>query len=234
MSERYQVAYLERDTCGPDTASFRFARPEAFAFSAGQWARVGLATSAGHEVKTFTISSAPGDPYVEITTRLSGSSFKNALLELSEGDTVELAGPGGRLTLPDSVSRIAFLAGGVGITPVRSILRDARQRSRAFDDALLMYGNRDETCVPFAEEFLGMDDLGVRTVLAFERAGESWAGERGFITAEMVRRYLDPHADDRPFLVAGPPAMVDAMVRVLDDLDVPRERRMVELFSAGK
>ena len=145
-----------------------------------------------------------------------------------------MSGPGGRLVLPPELDRVAFLVGGVGITPVRSMLRDAQAAGRTFDDALLLYGNRDDSCVPFEAEFLGMADMGVRMVLCFEHPPADWTGERGFITAEMVGRYLDLEADQRPFVVAGPPVMVQAMERVLDDLAIPAARRMVERFgSAG-
>jgi NAD(P)H-flavin reductase len=85
--------------------------------------------------------------------------------------------------------------------------------------------------MPFADEFRAMSDIGVRTVLCLEHPGPDWAGERGFITAETVRRHLDLGADNRPFFVTGPPVMVDAMEKVLDDLDVAPERRIIERFG---
>ena len=108
-----------------------------------------------------------------------------------------------------------FLAGGVGITPIRSILRDAHAAGHVFQDALLLFGNRDERCVPFEDEFSAMGDIGVRLVVCLEKPSEKWEGERGLITAEMVRRYVDP-ANSQVFLAAGPPVMVSAMEHVLD------------------
>jgi NAD(P)H-flavin reductase len=93
-----------------------------------------------------------------------------------------------------------------------------------------MYGNRDEACAPFAEEFALMGDIGVRMVLCFEHAADSWDGERGLVTADLVRRHVDP-SDGRVFLVAGPPAMVAAMERVLDELAVPSALRIIEHFG---
>jgi ferredoxin-NADP reductase len=68
-------------------------------------------------------------------------------------------------------------------------------------------------------------------VLCFERPPAGWAGERGLITAEMVRIHLELAEDTRPFIVAGPPQMVAAMERVLDTLEVPAARRLVERFG---
>ena len=181
--------------------------------------------------ETFTICSAPCDDYLQITTRISDSAFKRALVSLAPGDHVTVTGPGGRLVLPSGSERVVFLVGGVGITPARSMLRQATSEGLAFEDALLFYANRDASCVPFATEFAAMSVKGVRTVLCFEDPPQGWAGERGFISAEMVGRYLAPGQRDRPFVVAGPPPMVESMERVLDALGVPDKYRLVERFG---
>lgn len=230
MPTHHQVELLARELCGDEVLICRFSLPEGYSFRAGQWFRLFLQTADGELAETFSHCSAPGDGVLEMTTRLSGSVFKNALAALEPGAVVTISAPGGRLALPEGVQRIAFLVGGVGITPIRSMLRDALQSGRVFDDALLFYGNRDERCAPFVDEFHAMSAIGVRTVLCYEHASQSWRGERGFITAETVLRHLDP-LDRRPFLVAGPPVMVEAMQRVLDVLEVPESSRVVEHFG---
>jgi ferredoxin-NADP reductase len=227
---RYPVELLEKQRCGDDVLIARFARPDSYSFRAGQWFRLFIDTAEGEIAETFSHCSAPGDATLEMTTRLSGSAFKNALAALEPGAVVAVSDPGGRLAIPESARRVAFLVGGVGITPVRSLLRDALQSGRVFDDALLFYGNRDARCTPFAEEFAAMGEIGVRLVLCLERAPNGWEGERGFITAETVRRHVDP-LDGRPFLVAGPPVMVEAMECVLDELGVGDSSRIVERFG---
>jgi ferredoxin-NADP reductase len=231
MSSSHAVEFLGRETCGADVLTARFSRPEGFTFAPGQWIVLALAQSDGRLSETFTICSAPGDDYLEITTRLSGSDYKNLLASLVPGDTAVVTGPGGRLALPATASRLAFLVGGVGITPVRSMLRDANEKGRVFDSVLLFYGNRDDSCVPFEAEFGEMAEIGVRTVLCYEVPPDGWSGESGFITADLVRRYLQDEELNRPFIVAGPPVMVAAMERVLDGLSVPAGNRLVEQFG---
>ena len=231
MAGGYDVAFLARTDCGTEIATMRFERPLDYVFAPGQWFTLRLSPPDGPIAETFSHCSAPGDAYLEITTRLSASPFKRSLAALQPGEVVHIAGPGGRLSLPDSVSRVAFLIGGVGITPVRSILRDAAARGRRFDDALLLYGNRDESCVPFVDEFEAMGDIGVRVVPCYERPSEEWDGERGFVTAEMVRRHM-PVGDGRPFVVTGPPPMVSAMEIVLDELAIPTAERIIERFGS--
>ena len=233
MTSSFQVELLGKEMCGEDILTCRFSRPSGYRFAAGQWFRLTIETAEGADTRTFSHCSGPDDEYLETTTRLSPSAFKVALSALEPGAPVTIAGPGGRLALPPTADRVCFLVGGVGVTPVRSILRDAAATGRVFDDALLMYGNRDESCVPFADEFAGMASVGLRTVVCFEHASPAWDGERGFISAETVRRHLDPD-DGRPFFVAGPPVMVGAMERVLDDLGVGLERRIVERFGPAK
>jgi len=226
--KHYEIPLLEKEQCAPDVVAYRFRRPEGYEFVAGQWGVYDLGEPAGKH--TFTHASAPHDPHLEIMTRLSASAFKVALDALTPGETVVLSGPGGRMRIREGEERVAFLAGGVGITPIRSMLRAAAHTARTFQDALVVYGNRDETCIPYRDELEALDDIGVRVVHALEHPPEGWQGEAGFVTAEMVRRYVDP-ADGRPFYVAGPPVMVTAMERVLDELGVEGEQRRIERFS---
>ncbi|NTU70432.1 MAG: FAD-dependent oxidoreductase [Coriobacteriia bacterium] len=232
MPARFEVELLERCLCGAEILTCRFSRPAEYAFRAGQWFRLFLHTPDDEIAETFSHCSAPFDDEIVMTTRLSGSVFKNVLDGLEVGDRVEISASGGRLSLPEGAQRLCFLAGGVGITPVRSLLRAATHEGRAFDDAVLIYGNRDESCAPFAEEFKAMQSAGVRLVLCYERPSDDWTGERGFITAETVRRHLEP-VEGCGFLIAGPPVMVEAMERVLDELGVPGEARTVEHFGAA-
>lgn len=227
----YDVAFVKRVACGTEVASFRFTRPSGYSFEPGQYLTLEVDTSEGTQRKPFTHSSAPGDDYLEITTRLSGSPFKNALVALEPGDAVRVSGPAGQLVLPPDLRRIRFLVGGVGITPARSILRDAAQRGVGWDDAVLFFGNRDPSCIPFIDEFEAMHSSGVKVVSVVEHPDDAWTGPVGFITASLVRQHVDPA--EGIFLASGPPVMVNAMERVLDELAIPPARRMIERFGSA-
>lgn len=230
MSGRYEVAFIGRELCGSDIVCSRFEKPEGYTFTPGQYMMLTLNTAEGGQGKPFTHAQAPQDDYLEVTTRISGSAFKNALLALSPGEVVRVAGPSGRLVLPDGIDSIAFLVGGVGITPARSMLKDAWLRSVVWKDAAVFFGNRDVSCIPYADELAEMAASGVRVVHVLERGDDSWTGYTGFVTAEIVRQNLDP-ADGRLFCVSGPPVMVSAMERVMDELGIESERRLVERFG---
>ncbi len=228
----HQVGFRDREVCGAELGVFRFERPEGYSFRPGQFASVTVATRDGVQTKHFTHSQAPADPYLEVTTRLTGSAFKDALLALRPGDVVGFTGPRGSLTLDPTVGKVAFLVGGVGVTPARSIIRDAVGRgSRLL--FVLFHGNKGPECIPFQEELDGYGRSGdgrVRVVHVLERPGAGWNGEEGFITAELVRRHVDP-LDGWRWLVAGPPAMLEPMKRVVADLEIPPDRVAVESFA---
>jgi glycine betaine catabolism B len=231
MSGTFSVRFLEGEEICSSTGSFRFVRPDGYRFAAGQFGAFTLQTAEGEQTKDFSHASAPGDPFLELTARLTGSAFKNALLALRPGDVVKLDGPKGRLTVAEGVTKAAFLVGGVGTTVARSIVRDGVQRSTGLT-ILVFDGNTDQSCMPFRDEFdgyaAGHDEIRVVDVL--EKPLPGWTGETGFITADLVRRHCDP-LDGWHWYVAGPPAMAAAMKRVVADLALPAECVSTELFT---
>lgn len=230
MAGTYQTVVSSLSMCGLDIARLSVERPPGYEFRAGQWFRLTLPTEEGAQTRTFSHASAPLDSELEMATRLSASAFKRAFAELTAGDTVAIMGPGGRLRLPDDAARVVVLTGGVGVTPVRSLVRDALARGAVFDDALVFFGNRDQECALYVDEFSSYRERGIRVIPVYENPEREWAGETGFITAAMVRRHAD-EIGGRPFVVTGPPAMVTAMDAVLDELGVDPALRIVESFG---
>lgn len=227
----YTVAFHARIPCAPHTATFRFSKPEGYTFRPGQYFSLTLETREGVQTKHFSHADAPGDPHIELTTRLTGSAFKDALTELAAHSLVEVAGPRGRLVVPEGCDRVGFLVGGVGITPARSIIRDAVLRGTGLD-VLAFYGNLDQSCIPFKQEFDGFEaaGTGIRFVHVLQEPLPGWDGERGFISADVVRRHTDPN-DGRHWMISGPPAMVEAMKRVVEDLALPAASVSIESFA---
>lgn len=231
MAASARVTLLAKEVCEGETGTFRFSRPDAYSFQAGQHYILGLDTADGEQRKAFSHAEAPSDPETTVTTRLSGSAFKSALAALEPGDTVDFSGPFGRMLLDDGVRRVVYLSGGVGITPVRSLLRDAAARDLP-RESVLFFGNREDRCVPYRDELraLAEEDARVRLVECFEHPPAGWGGAVGFITSALVREHLRPD-DGWDFVVSGPPAMVDAMARLLDELGVPEDLRHEERFT---
>ncbi len=215
--------------CGGDVLTCRLERPAEYHFVPGQHFMLKVPAIEGPRSKPFSHAAAPGDSYLEMTTRLSGSPFKQALRAAVPGDVLQVSSAAGSFVLPAGTQRVVFLVGGVGITPAWSMVRDAVQRNTGLS-ALIVYGNRDETCIPYRDELEGMLAQGIAVVHVLEAPSEGWTGHRGFITPEVVRALVDPQAEER-YVVAGPPAMVTAMDACLDALGVSADRRLVERFS---
>jgi ferredoxin-NADP reductase len=230
MGIEYSVPIIALERCGADIVTVRLQRPDGYTFLAGQWFRVTVETPGGAETRTFSHAAAPDDSWIELTTRLSSSAFKQALGSMAPGSEVRIGPAAGRFALPQDAGSLTLLVGGVGVTPVRSTLRAAVRQGRVFSDALVILGNRDATCEPYADELASMGPSGVRLVRVLERAGEEWTGETGFVTADLVRRHGGVEGA-RTFVVTGPPVMVEAMMRVLDELGVSRDSAISEPFG---
>lgn len=227
----YRSVLLGKASVAPGVLRADFRRPEGFVFEPGQHVLLSVETVQGLQEKPFTVASAPGEPDLSIATRLTPSAFKQALDALEPGGEIELTGPLGGRVLPPDTAKALFLVGGIGITPARSVLRDAALRGTGLD-ATVVYGNQDQSCVPFVEEFDRMAEVspGTRFVHVLAAPLPGWEGETGFITADVVRRHA-PDLDERHVVVCGPPAMVQAMDSVVSELGVPAERLTVERFS---
>jgi glycine betaine catabolism B len=230
-TERYRVSFRMKAACDRVTG-FRFDRPPGHDFRAGQYFRLTLQTRDGEQTKSFSYSNAPGDPFIEMATRLSGSAFKDALAALDRGGEVEVSGPFGKLIVPEGVEHLCILCGGVGITPARSIIRDAEQRRTGLRVRLL-YGNHDQACIPYSGEFAEYErkDRRFHIVHVLEDPLPGWTGERGVITADLVRERVN--LGERPwhFMVTGPPMMVQVMQQILGELEIPEDRVMIENFA---
>jgi ferredoxin-NADP reductase len=122
-------------------------------FQPGQY--IGLTLPHAHpdsrgSARTFTIASAPGEPLVQITTRLSTSpsTFKQALCSLSPGSVVEASSPGGQFVYTDAARPAVFIAGGIGITPFRAILSDLAAGHLPYAATTLLYSSASSE-IPF-------------------------------------------------------------------------------------
>ncbi|NLE73093.1 MAG: FAD-dependent oxidoreductase [Actinobacteria bacterium] len=228
----FTTTFTEKIPLVGDLAGFRFVKPEGFTYSAGQWFTITIPSPSGPLKKPFTYSSSPTEPFLQLTTRLSGSDFKNALDSLTPGAPVDMQGVFGNFTLKPGLTKLAFLAGGIGVTPIRSILRYLTDTGGGGLEIVVFYGNLDEDNIPFKGEFDEFEQKlpGVRVVHVLSQPADDWAGYKGFITAEVIGRELGDAAA-WTFYTSGPPPMVAAMRTALETLAVPPERQVEESFG---
>lgn len=255
MPQRAQTRLLEKIPRVEDVVSFRFERPSGYTFKAGQWMvvtfpRAGEGDETEPHTHHFSHSSSPLDSTLEVTTRLRGTEFKNALADLPNGAEVELEGPYGSFTLAPGLERVAFLTGGIGITCVRSILRWLGQISGKAEEILgqeaastsgspslpgevvLLFANRSEESIAFRDE---LDDLGrrlpyLRVIHVLSRPEQAWAGYQGHIDDAVLDREL-PEPDAWSYYLCGPPSLVAAMRELLSRRKISGDSMRMERFD---
>lgn len=209
--------------------SYRFERPADFSYQAGQFFFITLPGDADLR-KPFSFSSSPTEDFLELTTRPSDSDFKKTLESLPTGAAVALEGPFGQFTLREGAGKVAFLSGGIGITPIRSIAKYATDKGIDVD-MVLLYSNRSAASIAFKDDFDEMAEAArLRVVHCLGEAPDGWEGYRGRITRQVIEAEVPDH-DERLFYLCGPPGMVDAMRALLLEMQTGPGRIVVERFA---
>ena len=229
------VLTLERiERAAADTYDFIFTSPNRVAFQAGQYLEwtLGLDDSDGRgNRRYFTVASAPTEKEVRLGVRFyrRPSAFKRALGDMVPGDQTHAAQVAGNFTLPSDPDRkLAFLAGGIGITPFRSMLQYLIDRGEARPITVL-YGCESEADIAYADVLDAAEaKLGIRTWYAVAR-GARRGQYPGYIDARLVKAAI-PDWRERTFYVSGPQAMVKALRHTLTAMGVHRSRIRTDFF----
>jgi len=197
--------------------SFRLEIPGALDFKAGQFLLVKL--SDDPQLKRYlSISSSPTEKcYLEFTKKLTESDFSKVADNLKAGQEVTIQYPLGNFILDEAFPKIAFLSGGIGVTPIRSICRYVVDKNLG-TDIILVYANRSVRDVVFKDDFDAMvksyPALKVAHVLCETEPG--FIGTVGRINAEIIKNEISDYAK-RKFYLCGPPQMVEAMHKILTE-----------------
>ena len=168
---------------------------------------------------------------VGLATRLRDTAFKRTLAELEVGDEVEVEEPKGSFLLPaDTSVDYVFVAGGIGITVFRSMLRYIADKTLPYR-VTLVYSNRDRESAAFLDELEELERRidGLQVVLTMTEQ-EGWEGESRRIEAEVLRELLGG-LDDRQFLVAGPPPMAEGVSGSLLAAGLREDSVLADKFS---
>ena len=212
--------------------SFRFPRPETLSYKPGQFLFVTIKANGKELSKHFSISSSPTEKmHIEFTKKLSESEFSTALKALKEGDWARIDAPYGKFTFEGEHERIGLLGGGIGITPLRSICKyctDMRLNTKI----TLLYGNRTENDIAFKKELETMQqqNKNLKVVFILNEANSEWRGATGIIDAEMVKKEI-PDYKETVFYTCGPPAMVETMGKLVEQLGLPKTQLNREYFT---
>jgi glycine betaine catabolism B len=235
MVQEFQTKVLQVIDRTYNVKSARFAIPKPVDFLAGQFMFVTLYSEGQELSHPLSISNSPTETgFVEFTKKLSESEFSQALAKLKPGDSAKLKLPFGKFTLNPEFKKITYIAGGIGITPIRSMIKFSTDKKLAVDIVLLYSNHRPEDIV-FKEDFDKMHEQNPRlrvihTISCTEEIKE-WTGKKGYVDETLIKAET-PDYLERAIYLCGPPRMMEAMQLMLTEkLYSPPEKIIIEKFS---
>jgi ferredoxin-NADP reductase len=179
----------------------------------------------------ITVVTSPTEGVLGLATRIRDSAFKKSLVEMPEGSAVDVEQPKGSFLLPDDTSkRYAFIAGGIGITPFRSMLRYIADKGLDYD-ITLVYSNRDAESTAFLDELEELESVVPRCRVIFTMTDDpNWDGDTRMLDADVLRDLLGD-LESYHFMVAGPPQMAKSVEASLLEAGLSEDRVQSDSFS---
>jgi ferredoxin-NADP reductase len=235
----YTTSLESREEIAEGTMAFGFRRPKGFEFMSGQAIDLVLRGEANGENDqnarhTFSIVSAPFEEQLVVATRMRDSVFKRTLKALPIGAQITIDGPFGSLGLHKDRARAGiFIAGGIGITPFVSMLRQANH-DQLPQRLILLYSNRRPEDAAYLANLQDLEERNpqfrlVATMTDMHLSSRTWPNQTGFITADLVKSVVGDLP--RPiFYVVGPPGMVEAMRETLHQNGIDNDDICIEEF----
>ena len=235
---KYDSKLLGSEEIAESTRAFHFAKPEGFAFTPGESIDLFLAEdfpgATDDRQRSFSLASAPHEDRLTIATRMRKSAYKAPLAAAPPGSPVRIVGPTGTMSLHADADRaIVMIAGGIGISPFISVLRNEAEKESPRPMALL-YSNHLPENAAYLDELRDLERRlpGFRLILTMTGMKDvgSWKGETRRIDPDMVREATRglprPH-----YYIAGTPDMCEDMRQMLDDMGVADDDILSEDFT---
>jgi predicted ferric reductase len=227
------VVEINHETKDVRTIKLRPVSGEKLEYAPGQFAFTrffsqGLSSEEHH----FTLSSSPLQDFISFSIKESGD-YTAQLGTLKVGDRAQIEGPYGVCSNVGLPGPFVFVAGGIGITPIISMLRtmrlgDNKQRS------LLIYANRTPDDVAFKDELASMAQEGWLQVVPVYSEAEVEGAYKGYVTQEIIEKELQTAGiefSDATYVLVGPPPMMDAVAKILRAKKVAASRVFTERFA---
>ncbi len=230
--------FNSREITAPDSLDFVFTPDRPVQYQPGQymeWTLPHQNTDSRGNRRYFTLASSPTEKDLRIGVKFydKGSSFKRAMINLDHAVPISAGHLGGDFVLPsDQSQKLAFIAGGIGVTPFRSMVKylvDKDQRR----DITLLYSEKNPRQFAYRSVFRqARHQLGIKTLYTLSEPSAvpgDWSGETGRISAALIKKTI-PDYRERTFYVAGPQPMVKRVKRSLLTLGVPHRQIKTDFF----
>lgn len=239
------IADIRQET--PTTESLIFEKPDSFSYQPGQFMRWTFPVDRCDErcnSRPFSLASSPTEDYLMITTRIGPSALKQTVKNIKKGRQVKAIGPLGKFVLDDSDLPILMLAGGIGITPLRSMIKYIIDK-KINRQLTLLYSNKIPAEIVYRHELDKWKSTypNIKVVYTITKpvgptdkpgptssSSGSWTGKTGRIDEKMIKTHtLD--IKNTQFYICGPPKMVEAMEKLVKNLGVSHKQLHVERFA---
>ena len=225
---------LEKNEIAPQTYQYFFEKPENFDFIAGQYAFLDFANPGQRDerptMRAMSIASAPYEERLMFVMRDSESAFKQNMRNMQIGDEIVIKGPLGHVAIPAILHQpVVFLVAGVGVTPARSMIKQ-EEHIKSPRPITLIYSNRTKEDIALHDDVTNITLAKYKAVHTLTREEGDWNGERGRINAEMIMRNVDD-ITNQMYYVVGTGEFIVAMQGVLNELNVPKEKIVIDNFG---
>ena len=234
---KVNIKLKSKEEVASETMTFHFSKPAGFTFKAGQFADYTLIkpseTDAEGDTRGFSLG-APCEEDITFTTRMRDTAFKRNLKNMATDTEVIFDAPYGYFTLQNNTKIPAvFLCGGIGITPVRSIILQATHDKTAHR-IFLFYANKTPKDAAYLDELTAAQNVNANFKLVASMTdidgSKGWKGETGFFTKEMLQKYIGDLSQPI-YYISGPASMVSSIRKTLSDADINGDNIRTEEFT---
>jgi len=232
-SGTFTAKLIKKSKVSRDAYSFYFERSPAFQFLPGQYIKMTLNIENPDErgnSRFFSIASSPTEKdFMMITTRIIQSSFKKTMAELKQVDEVSIRGPYGTFTLDETEVRpLAFLAGGIGITPFRNMSVYASHKKLKNKMTLFASYSTFQDAI-FYEELKSIAQDNFKFIVTITKPDPDWKGETGRIDIEKIKKHIE-NPQESVYYIAGPESMAQSMSEIVKSMGISENQLKIESF----
>ncbi len=232
---RFVLTFLEKKELSPTIYEFIFSKDKNFSFLPGQyfeWTLGGIGIPDMRGIRRFfTISSAPTEENIKIGIKINenGSKFKKRLLNLEKGEKIFAGSLAGDFTLPaHKKEKYVFIAGGIGVTPFRSMIKNLIDKKEKAD-IILFYSSTFSQDFVYKEIFDSAKEIGVKAIYISTKPDKSWTGRTGRINKALISEEVSDYKD-RIYYLSGPSSMVQSYKDLLGSLGIKRNKIHTDYF----
>lgn len=220
LTTNYVITFLERKNLDQDYYQFDFVKPEGFEFEEGQFGVFGFNDREieGRRLRAFSIASTNDEAFIRLGTKIVAepSDFKKNMMSLKPGDVMTMNAPKGEFVFEKNMKAI-FIAGGIGITPIRSMLL-CKERSVSGRNDLLLYSELLSS-YPFRDELEKLPGLTIKYAADIAP------------TQKLVIDAANENQEDSMFYLSGSPGFVNGIKALLEQQGIKPECIRHDVFT---